>query len=1002
FSALDLTFGGEMKSLATKYSGSQLLQKKYKELEQSVRVEEIDGIKLVKKLAGEMEQMFHKKAEAIKVTVFALIHKPYDNTRSKYEYFNAVLINEMDEEGRSLELGGEFILQPNEHFNNLSVNLSLSVVQVPTNMYNKDSAIVNGVYWSEALNTVFVDNFKRDPSLIWQYFGSAKGFFRQYPGEFSVVFFSFSHFLYAGSYNEELHYVEPCLNGTLVQADVTNKDHFRDHLDKLFAKGIGMLDVALTEAFELLSNFNETGRGSVCSQAIMLVTDGAVETYDAVFAQYNWPDRKVRVFPYLIGRESAFADNLKWMACANKGYFTQISTLADVQENVMEYLHVLSRPKVIDREHDMVWTEAYVDNTRPQAQKLEDAQGPVLMTTVAMPVFSTKNETRNKGILLGVVGTDVPVSEILKAIPKYKLGIHGYAFAITNNGYILTHPDLQPLYEEGKKRRKSSYSSVDLSEVEWEDKEDELRNAMVNRQTGSFSMKVKKTVDKGKRVLVLHNDYYYTDIKGTPFSLGVALSRGHGKYFFRGNTSVEEGLHDLEHPDVLLANEWTYCNTEEHPEHNFLTQIDAIKLYFNGEPHLKCDKDLIQEVLFDAVVTAPLEAYWTSLALNKSENSDKGVEIAYLCTRTGLSRINLFVMPDQLTNQDFLTGEDKEVVFSADHFPLWYKRAAEQVPGTFIYSLPFGTGSENKSVVLASSAIHLLDERESPIAAAVGIQMKLEFFQRKFWTASRQCAALDGKCSISCDNDEISCYLIDNNGFIIVAEDLSLTGVFFGEAEGAVMSKLVSMGSFKSTVLLTLCFGHFYLCISFIHLFIHIYMNSFLSFQHLLSVLFSFICFCRFLVEFNLYSWWHSDLTIKAQRGGKTMLVPCDKEYPAFVSERTIKETVGNIDCESCVKSFVIQQIPSSNLFMVVIDNTCDCSDFGPVNMDPIEIMYILNKKTSLKCERLKFQKERRRPDTCHPFHHEENSMECGGSVGLTPSLISTVLIVLIVTIFPR
>lgn len=45
-----------------------------------------------------------------------------------------------------------------------------------------DPAIVNGVYWSESLNKVFVDNFDRDPSLIWQYFGSAKGFFRQYPG----------------------------------------------------------------------------------------------------------------------------------------------------------------------------------------------------------------------------------------------------------------------------------------------------------------------------------------------------------------------------------------------------------------------------------------------------------------------------------------------------------------------------------------------------------------------------------------------------------------------------------------------------------------------------------------------------------------------------------------------------------------------------------------------------------------------------------------------------
>lgn len=30
--------------------------------------------------------------------------------------------------------------------------------------------------------------------------------------------------------------------------------HFRQRLDKLFAKGIGMLDMALTEAFELLSN----------------------------------------------------------------------------------------------------------------------------------------------------------------------------------------------------------------------------------------------------------------------------------------------------------------------------------------------------------------------------------------------------------------------------------------------------------------------------------------------------------------------------------------------------------------------------------------------------------------------------------------------------------------------------------------------------------------------------------------------------------------------------
>uniref|UniRef100_A0A1B8Y6H0 Uncharacterized protein n=1 Tax=Xenopus tropicalis TaxID=8364 RepID=A0A1B8Y6H0_XENTR len=306
-------------------------------------------------------------------------------------------------------------------------------------------------------------------------------------------------------------------------------------------------------------------------------------------------------------------------------------------------------------------------------------------------------------------------------------------------------------YEEGKKRRKPNYSSVDLSEVEWEDRDDVLRNAMVNRKTEKFSMEVKKTVDKGvrnltgkkggilysdgsvrrrqmfpvfeyfqKRVLVMTNDYYYTDIKGTPFSLGVVLSRGHGKYFFRGNVTIEE----------VGIKYRSYCNTDLHPEHRHLTQLEAIKIYLTGkDPLLQCDKELIQEVLFDAVVSAPLEAYWTSLALNKSENSDKGVEVAFLGTRTGLSRINLFVGAEQLTNQcptgritpnplqgplphppqppagtpatrptsypecaDFLTSEDRESIFNADHFPLWYRRAAEQIPGSFVYSIPFSTG----------------------------------------------------------------------------------------------------------------------------------------------------------------------------------------------------------------------------------------------------------------------------------------------------------------------
>lgn len=47
------------------------------------------------------------------------------------------MINDKDENDNYVELGDEFILEPNEHFNNLLVNTTYSDVQLPTNVYNK-------------------------------------------------------------------------------------------------------------------------------------------------------------------------------------------------------------------------------------------------------------------------------------------------------------------------------------------------------------------------------------------------------------------------------------------------------------------------------------------------------------------------------------------------------------------------------------------------------------------------------------------------------------------------------------------------------------------------------------------------------------------------------------------------------------------------------------------------------------------------------------------------
>ncbi|XP_048865382.1 voltage-dependent calcium channel subunit alpha-2/delta-4 isoform X2 [Brienomyrus brachyistius] len=1052
-------FGNQIYSIATKYSGAPLLQKKFKDVEPIVKIEEVDGSELVLKFAEEMESMLGRKTKSVKTLAEnaedADLYHDYDASL-KIDYYNSVLVNTKDEDGKYVELGGEFILEENEHFNNLPVNTSLSSVQVPTNVYNKDPDILNGVYMSEALNEIFINNFKKDPTLTWQFFGSSTGFFRIYPGikwtpdANGVIAFDCRNrnwyiqaatspkdlvividisgsmkglrltiakhaintildtlgendFVNIIAYSDYVHYVEPCFEGTLVQADLDNREHFKMLVEELHAKGEGKVNKAMKESFRILSEATANGQGSLCNQAIMLITDGAMEDFQQVFEDYNWPEKRVRVFTYLIGREMTFADNVKWIACNNKGYYTHISTLADVQENVMEYLHVLSRPMVINHDHDIIWTEAYMDSVLPNTAELfnTQAQSLLLMTTVAMPVFSKKNETRSHGILLGVAGSDVPLRELMKLAPRYKLGVHGYAFLSTNNGYILSHPDLRPLYKEGKKLKpKPNYNSVDLSEVEWEDTEETLRTAMVKGQTGSLSLDVRTTVEKGTRVLFLTNDYFYTTINETPFSLGIVLTQGHGEYIFQGNVSIEEGLHDLMQPDVTLANEWTYCETDIDPQHRKYSQLQAVIRYLTGkEPELECDEELLQEVLFDAVVTAPLEAYWTALLLNES-GMDEGLETAFLGTRAGLMRITRYISAEDRVAKKFLTTSDKESIFTMDHFPLWYRRAAEHPPGSFLYYIP-KEDTRDENVVVASTAVTVTVNKQMAIAAAIGVQMTLDMLEKKFWATTRQsnetdCSTVEGLCPISCDSPELSCYLLDSNGFILISKEKKESGKFFGEVDGAVMSQLLQMGMFRRVSL----YDYQAMCKSSHH---HTSgARPLLSpFYILLSALKWFLTnFMLCLLEFNICGLWHSDHLAEAKAVFHTshkhkkveVMQPCDTEYPSFIYTPSVKETNSFVQCGRCHKMFVMQQIANSNLLMLVVQGECDCARrFPPITLEPKEVKYI----TSVKCDRMRSQKLRRRPDSCHAFHPEENAEDCGGAseISLSVTLFMTTLI---------
>uniref|UniRef100_A0A8C7QKH6 VWFA domain-containing protein n=1 Tax=Oncorhynchus mykiss TaxID=8022 RepID=A0A8C7QKH6_ONCMY len=933
---------------------------KFRDVESIIKIVDIDGRAQVRDFSEDIERMLGKYTanllnfQSHLMNLNATLPPTSCFFLLQFDYYNSMLVNTMDDDGNFIELGGEFPLEENEHFNNIPVNTMQSDVQVPTNVYNKDPYILNGIYMSEALNDVFANNFKKDPTLTWQYFGSSSGFFRIYPGIkwtpdsngvaafdcrnrnwyiqaatspkdiIIVVDISGSmkglkmtiakhtintildtlgenDFVNVIAYTDYVRYVEPCFQGTLVQADLDNREHFKVLVDDLHVKGEGKVAKAMKESFKILNE----GQGSLCNQAIMLITDGAMEDFKDVFEEFNWPDRRVRLFTYLIGREMTFADNTKWIACNNKGYYTHISTLADVQENVMEYLHVLSRPMVINHNHDIIWTEAYMDSV---------AQSLLLMTSVAMPVFSKKKETLSHGILLGVVGSDIPLLEVMKLAPRYRLGPHGYAFLITNNGYILAHPDLRPLYKDGKKLKpKPNYNSVDLAEVEWEDIDETLRTAMVKGETGTLSLNVRASVDKAKRPMFLTNDYFYTTINDTPFSFGMVLTRGHGQLMFMGTVSVEEGLHDLTSPDLSIAAEWTYCETDIDPHHRKYSQLQAVIRYLQGkEPDLECDDVLLQQTLFDAVVTAPLEAYWQAIMLNAS-GTEAGVETAFLGTRSGIIRLTRYTGMETRVAKKFLTPADKDNLFTMDHFPLWYRLAMENPPGRFLYYMPV-EDNDNK------------DKTGTVGLPSIGVQMSLEMLEKRLWAITFQVREQHTHTNIQTHTN---------------------VGRFFGEVDGSVMTALITSGMFKQVSL----YDYQGMCRSG-----HSHSSSA---RPLLSV-----------SQFNFCGLWHSDYIVDAHKAKKVdALQPCDTEYPGFVYDSSIRETNSLIKCGRCQKMFVVQAVPESNLVLMVVQADCDCSrQYSSITLEPKEVKY----NASVKCNRMKSQKVRRRPNSCHAYHPKE------------------------------
>ena len=85
-------------------------------------------------------------------------------------------------------------------------------------------------------------------------------------------------------------------------------------------------------AFDLLAK-KDTKRTADCNKAIMIVSDNAPEAFEDICRLYN-PERSVRFFAYVIGREVTEYEGMTELACNNRGFVAHITTIADVRDYV--------------------------------------------------------------------------------------------------------------------------------------------------------------------------------------------------------------------------------------------------------------------------------------------------------------------------------------------------------------------------------------------------------------------------------------------------------------------------------------------------------------------------------------------------------------------------------------------------------------------------------------------------------------------------------------------
>ncbi|XP_036388834.1 voltage-dependent calcium channel subunit alpha-2/delta-2a isoform X2 [Megalops cyprinoides] len=1043
-------------------SGAQQMRGIYNEKKGQFEVKRNSPRELVENVAAQIQQLLTRKRKALERLAreaerLQKEHPWQDNIKeSDIEYYDSKGDTDYSEDGEGEEaiigdrntLKLEFVDDPN--FKN-KVNYSYTAVQIPTDIYKGSPVILNELNWTQALEKVFIDNSREDPSLRWQVFGSATGVTRYYPAtpwrtpnkidlydvrrrpwyiqgasspkdmviivdvsgsvsgltlklmKTSVMemldTLSDDDYVNVASFNEKADAVVPCFTH-LVQANIRNKKIFKEAVMHMSAKGTTDYKSGFRFAFKQLLNESSVPRAN-CNKMIMMFTDGGEDRAQDIFEHYNWPNKTVRVFTFSVGQHNYDVTPLQWIACANKGYYFAIPSIGAIRINTQKYLDVLGRPMVLagDGAKQVQWTNVY-----------QDALGLGLVITGTMPVFNlTADGSSQNQLILGVMGVDIALNEIQKLTPRYKLGANGYTFAIDPNGYVLLHPNLRPKIINFREP-----VTLDFLDAELEDSaKEEIRRLMIDGKSGQRKIKTLiKSIDE-RYIDEAIRTYTWTPVNGTDYSLGLVLPT-YSEYHIRANLSDQ--ILQVQYFESLLPNSFEseghvfiapreYCKELELSNNNTEFLLNFITLMEKITPDSKqCDNFLLHNLILDTgIIRQLVEKVWKTQDLNTY-----GFLALFAATDGGITR----VFPNKAAEE---WDEDPEP-FSASY----YRRSLDNKG--YIFRAPYRTSSdellnpENNTIgILVSTAVEIYVGGKTIKPAVVGVKLDLEAWIDKFKIlASNQS---DGRqsphkcgpsssCEMDCEvnSDDLLCYLIDDGGFLVMSnqrDHWSKIGMFFSEVDPYLMHALYNNSFYNRKQ----SFDYQSVCEPTPNsntgaaprgVFVPT-IADFLSLAWWTSAA-AWSLFQQLLYGVAYHSWFTTD-DVEAE-GIDSRETSCVTIQTQFYFTNVTSSYGVLQDCGNCSRLFHAKRINNTNLLFVVAEKM-PCYSCEIEKLSQVETEY----KKDNPCEVMTTVRYRKGPSSCFDYSKMENASDCGRGHSFRPSLkvlLLLQLILLYLTASPR